>query len=414
MATEQPSTPHWTRCWQQSNLQLHTGQGVGNRATFNSTLDKVLATEQPSSSAERLWREKLVALGTDGAFVMLGKNNGVAAKFKTANGQYIVGVHCTAHRLELAFKDSTATDTCHKKLEELLLGLYYFYHSSALNRANLKRSFGILALRPVMPTRVGGTRWVGHIRLAIDRFLKGYAAIIQHLKQIQSPDVTGVRGDQQAKSRKFHKLATSLDIVQYACFLKDVFFHLCNLSNTLQKKDVSLAQVHSALQITRAVLVKFKEGGGSTLQQFLSSSKRGMHQHCSSSCQVQREGWINTAAVLVKFKEGDGSTLQQFLSSSKRGMHQHCSSSCQVQIEGCINTAAVLVKFKEGDGSTLQQFLSSSKRGMHQHCSSSCQVQREGWINTAAVLVKFKEGDGSTLQQFLSSSKTGMHQHCRG
>ena len=75
-----------------------------------------------------------------------------------------------------------------------------------------------------------------------------------------------LRGDQQAKNRKLHKLATSFDIVQYACFLKDVFFHLCNLSNTLQKKDVSLAQVHSALQVTRAVLVKFKERDGSTLQ----------------------------------------------------------------------------------------------------------------------------------------------------
>ena len=77
--------------------------------------------------------------------------------------------------------------------------------------------------------------------------------------QIQSPDATGVRGDQQAKSRKLYRLATSYDIVQYACFLKDIFFHLCNLSNTLQKKDVSLAQVHSAMQVTRAVLVKFKE-----------------------------------------------------------------------------------------------------------------------------------------------------------
>ena len=165
----------------------HIFQGI------NSTLDKVLAIEQTSSPAERLWREKLVALGTDGASVMLEKNNGMVAKFKTANGQHIIGVHCMDHRLELAFKDSTAKNTCHKKLEELLLGLYYFYHSSALNRANLQRSFGILALRPVMPTRVGGTRSIGHIRLAIDRFLKGYAAIIQHLKQIQSPDATGVK-----------------------------------------------------------------------------------------------------------------------------------------------------------------------------------------------------------------------------
>ena len=34
-----------------------------------------------------------------------------------------------------------------------------------------------------MPTRVGGTRWVGHMVLAIENFVKGYPAIRAQLEE---------------------------------------------------------------------------------------------------------------------------------------------------------------------------------------------------------------------------------------
>lgn len=123
-------------------------------------------------------RKKLVAFGSDGAAVMTGRKYGAVAKFREVSGQHIVGVHCMAHRLELAYKDAMSKNMCHVKLEELLLGLYYFYHNSPLNRANLKRSFEMLSMRTVIPTRVGGTRWMGHVKTALDHFLRGYAAIV--------------------------------------------------------------------------------------------------------------------------------------------------------------------------------------------------------------------------------------------
>ncbi len=41
------------------------------------------------------------------------------------------------------------------------LGLYTFYHTSPQNRA--KTRFNELALTPLMPTRIGGTRWLVHL-----------------------------------------------------------------------------------------------------------------------------------------------------------------------------------------------------------------------------------------------------------
>ena len=139
--------------------------------------DEVLGTNQ--------WGEKLVAFGSDGASVMTGVKAGVVAKFRDWRGGHIVGVHCMAHRLELSFKDATKSIALHKKVDTLLLGLFYFYQRSALNRANLKKSYETLQMTPLMPTRVGGTRWTGHLLRALTNFLRGYAAIVQHLQQVR-------------------------------------------------------------------------------------------------------------------------------------------------------------------------------------------------------------------------------------
>ena len=133
---------------------------------------------------------------------MLGSRSGVGVYL--SNGlPYVVAVHCMAHRLELSFKDPASKNICHKKVDSFLLGIYYFYHNSPLNRANLKQSYQSLDKTPLMPTHVGGTRWAGHVLKALDHILRGYPAIVQHLEQMQSPDSEGVHGDQKAKAKQF-------------------------------------------------------------------------------------------------------------------------------------------------------------------------------------------------------------------
>lgn len=129
------------------------------------------------------WESKLVACATDGAAVMTRAMNGVVSRLRGDRG-YVVGMHCMAHRLELAFNDSIKTNTTFQRVEELLSGLYSFYHQSPLNRATLLSTCEALNKTPLMPTRIGGTRWVGHLLRALDNFLRGYAPILQHLEKV--------------------------------------------------------------------------------------------------------------------------------------------------------------------------------------------------------------------------------------
>jgi len=128
------------------------------------------------------WKSKLVAITTDGAAVMTGVNNGVVTKLR-ADRSYVLGIHCMAHRLELAFSDAVRKNVMAKKVEDLLSGLYTLYRKSGVNRASLKQHFRELHMKALMPTRVGGTRWLPHLLKALDHFLRGYAAVVRHLQE---------------------------------------------------------------------------------------------------------------------------------------------------------------------------------------------------------------------------------------
>ena len=130
-----------------------------------------------------VFKKKLVALGSDGASVMLGKNNGVIALLKAIQPPTIP-VHCSAHRLELAYKDTIKKISIAEKVVTLLSGLYYMYGKSVLNRTNLKNAFRCLGMKILLPTQAGGTRWVGHTLTTLGNFLTGYKAIRLHLEQL--------------------------------------------------------------------------------------------------------------------------------------------------------------------------------------------------------------------------------------
>lgn len=132
---------------------------------------------------------KLVAMSSDGAPVMLGHKGGFLALLKKDQPQ-VVGIHCMAHRLELAFKNSIKEIPMWNKLDSLLLSIYLYYHKSAANRAMLKRSFDARGEVHLMPTRVGGTRWVSHITLALDHLRRSYGALVTHLTQVLQFNIT--------------------------------------------------------------------------------------------------------------------------------------------------------------------------------------------------------------------------------
>ena len=156
----------------------------GNAAGIHEALQSSVSSPEHLQIPWNEFASKLVALGSDGASVMTGHRSGLAALLKQSQPAIVI-IHCFAHKLELSFKDAVKKTKLHEKaVGTLLMGLYYFYKKSALNRSMLKRSFQALGQRVYVPTRVGGTRWVGHLLTALENFRRGYSAILQHLQQV--------------------------------------------------------------------------------------------------------------------------------------------------------------------------------------------------------------------------------------
>ena len=207
--------------------------------------------------------KKLVALGSDGASVMLGKNKGVIALLQKENSR-VIGVHCSGHRLELAYKDVVKQNVLVEKILTMLTGLYYFYRNSALNRTNLKAAYKCLNVNVLIPTRVGGTRWVGHVVCAINNFVNGYKGIRLHLEQLVA---SKEHGDSKAKALGFLKLMKSYDVVAMVLFLQDVLFVLKKVSLKFQEENSVSADISLTIKSIITQLQTLKSKDGAFLQQ---------------------------------------------------------------------------------------------------------------------------------------------------
>ena len=74
-------------------------------------------------------QEKLNGLTTDGASVMLEKDDGVAAKLKE-KAPALVNVHCVCHKLALACIDSVSSLNFIKNVETALRQLWQWFENS--------------------------------------------------------------------------------------------------------------------------------------------------------------------------------------------------------------------------------------------------------------------------------------------
>lgn len=147
---------------------------------ITEAITSLMETVSGNEDGTGQWLEKVVACGTDGASVMTGVKKGVVTQLRQ-DRSYILGIHCMSHRLELAFSDAMTHISMARKVEELLSGLYTFYHKSCVNRANLKKGFEEVGMKHL---RIGGTRWASHVLQALDKFLRGYKGLMYHLDQV--------------------------------------------------------------------------------------------------------------------------------------------------------------------------------------------------------------------------------------
>ncbi|KAG7177180.1 Zinc finger protein 862-like 1, partial [Homarus americanus] len=196
--------------------------------------------------------------------------NGLVARLRRdLEKPELEGIHCTAHKIELAFRDAVKDVPLAKKVDLLLLGIYLFYEKSSLNRSMLKRAHDICQVPFLVPTRVSGTRWLPHMLQALEHSLKSYRAIVLHMQQIQNPDDPACHKASSRKAKNYLLLLTSADIVQYLHLLLDVVQCLGGLSRAVPAGQTNISAIVNQIQTAVDVLNKNLTWPGPSLRRIM-------------------------------------------------------------------------------------------------------------------------------------------------
>ncbi len=91
---------------------------------------------------------KITSFASDGASVMLGKRNGVAAKIAERN-PYLFTTHCIAHRLALACNSAENQVSFCKHVENIMKSIYSFFSSSS-KRQEILRQYQTVLDHPIL------------------------------------------------------------------------------------------------------------------------------------------------------------------------------------------------------------------------------------------------------------------------
>ena len=114
-------------------------------------------------------------------------------------------------------------------------------------------------MKILLPTRAGGTRWLGHSLKALNVFLIGYPAIRMHLEQLAA---SNERGNSKTKAIGLLKLIKSRDIISMALFLQDILTVLQKVSMKFQEEGSVVADVSLTIKTALTCIKSFAGNNG--------------------------------------------------------------------------------------------------------------------------------------------------------
>ena len=141
--------------------------------------------------------KKLVCVGADGAAVMQGQRTGLCARLQTSIAPYMLGIHCMAHRMNLAYKIVSTFPTV-SKVEDLIRELHSYFCRSPKRFAEFKIfSEGVTAGNKIL--KDVETRWIS-LHGPAERVLAEYQSLIgvlyeQRLTVDRAPDLLNKLSD---------------------------------------------------------------------------------------------------------------------------------------------------------------------------------------------------------------------------
>lgn len=205
---------------------------------------------------------RLRGIGTDGAATMAGCNTGVVVRLKSITPSAI-GVHCAAHRLNLASSQAGDSVRYVKQFKSVLRQLFDFFDNSAVRMAGLDAIKSLLQQKGRLEAP-SSTRWLS-VERCVNKLMACFASIVVSLEREGTE-----RSD--AKAIGLHRLVTEYRFVCTMLLMCDALPHVSRLSKCFQITDCDYSIIPRMQSCTIKSLEQLKTTDGvnlDKLQEFL-------------------------------------------------------------------------------------------------------------------------------------------------
>lgn len=208
----------------------------------------------------------LIMANFDGASVNFGAKSGVVAKLKQ-DFPKLLSLQCVAHKLELSILDAAK---CWKYLtdvfEEVIKGIFKFYHYSPKRRRELKAISEILEKDLVHFSSVKQVRWLASKSRALDAVKKNFEHVVTHLEH---NNLSSKCTESSSKALGYVKKIKTVKFVKVLHFMLDFLPVVSDMSKAFQSETVLLFEVPILIQGVVLALESLKTNPGTHMKEFL-------------------------------------------------------------------------------------------------------------------------------------------------
>ncbi|XP_078520370.1 E3 SUMO-protein ligase KIAA1586-like [Lissotriton helveticus] len=198
-------------------------------------------------TANELDLMKMVMFTSDGASVMLGKNNGVATRLKQSI-PHLVEQHCVAHREDLGVDDAWKRVPMIKEMETLLRTVYTVFSRSPARKSKLDEIASVTECEVVSFRPLNEVRWLSR-HFAVGALIRNYETVLKYFEHEK------VEENDPIAKYCYKKLSDSNYHISLAV-LNDILGEFASLCKLFPKSSLTTVE---AVQYARAKIGQIKQ-----------------------------------------------------------------------------------------------------------------------------------------------------------
>jgi hypothetical protein len=252
---------------------------------------------------------KLCGIATDGASNMTGINAGVQVRLAQDVNAYLIGVHCMAHRLQLASSDAFATVPYLQTIEKVLTDVNGYFSHSNKRSDKLREIQKALQLPELVVKRFVPTRWLSRSE-AVKRIVDIYPSLLNFFKaEVADKDLTE---KQRESANLLLTTLTSWRTLAWLVFLNGILGTLNDISKMLQLKHANIVTVTQRLKTIRKDLKRLH----------MPSADGSNNIHYSTEFRKWFDYWLikidkQTASISLPYRFGETANEEAFFTCER-------------------------------------------------------------------------------------------------